>query len=53
MKHREPNRTASGQLACGYGVLWIHHFGPPIGDGRGCRYCDRVGLPVGQLRLPF
>jgi hypothetical protein len=26
-------------LVCFYGVPWLYHFLPPIGNGKGCKRC--------------
>ena len=36
----KPNTTPDGQLACLFGVTWLDHFDPPIGNVRGCSFCD-------------
>lgn len=55
---RQPNTTTDGGLACAYGSPWLDHFGPPLGTGKGCIYCDRINRtgkmpkrqPVGVTR---
>jgi hypothetical protein len=27
-------------LTCAFGTPWLDHFGPPIGNARGCRRCE-------------
>lgn len=37
---RKPNTTADGELACAFGTPWLDHFDPPVGNGKGCPFCD-------------
>lgn len=46
-----PNRTLDGQLACAYGTPWEWHFKPPVGNSKGCVFCD--AWTVGQGLLDF
>ncbi len=33
-------RLFTDVLTCAFGTLWLHHFKPPIGTGKGCHACD-------------
>ena len=34
------------ELVCSFGVLWIDHFQPPVGSGRGCLMCATGQQPL-------
>ncbi len=47
MKKPQPNTTTDGQIACAFSVPWLDHFDLPIGNWKGCEFCDRSTVVAG------
>jgi hypothetical protein len=36
------------RLTCSYGTPHLNHYNPPIGNGKGCTHCAKIGTDKQQ-----